>query len=126
MLDPALAAFLNTGANIAIIVVLVGLSAFSLTYGLAYHWKKRRAGRAQFFFINAILFVALASFAAVWIGPEYWVRPLWRFVAWWSLAYSVGYLFYALIRNWNSPEQTRIETRTGPGSIITNKEAPNV
>ena len=105
--------FFNTWADVAVIFTLSFYTLFTFIYGRFYQWKKRRAGRGVFFTMLTILFVALISFLAIWISEDYWLRPMWRALAWSFAAWAGAYLLYALLRNWNSGEKIEIEPRTG-------------
>lgn len=112
MLSPDLSTLFSWWADIAIFVAVVAYLAF-VVYGVLYQWRRRRAGRAVFFAFASLLLVSAISFLAVWVGTDYWLRPLWRAVAWSVAAFAAIYLIYALLRNWNKRERIEIEPRTG-------------
>lgn len=100
MLEPVLADVFNTIADVAAIIVLTGMVLFIVLYSVFYRWGKRKAGKSVLMLALALVTVAFISFLALWIGPDYWLRPFWRMAAWAFAAYAVGYLIYALLYNW--------------------------
>lgn len=114
MLDPTLADAFNSIADIAALVTFFGMVVFIILYSGFYQWTRRRAGKSVLFLALSFVAVALVSVLALWIGPEFWLRPFWRMAAWLFAVYSVGYLVYALVYNWKDRHPIQIDPRTGP------------
>lgn len=114
MLDPTLADTLNLIADIAALVAFAGMLVFTLLYSSFYQWRRRKAGKSVLFLALSFVSVILVSILALWIGPDFWLRPIWRTAAWLFAAFSVGYLLYALIYNWQDRHPIEIEAKTGP------------
>ena len=113
MLDPTLAYTFNYIADIAALVSFGGMVLFIILYSGFYQWNRRRAGKSVLFLALAFVAVSLVSVLALWIGPDFWLRPFWRMAAWLFAVYAVGYLIYALIYNWRDRSPIKIEPRTG-------------
>lgn len=111
MLDPILADVFNFIADVAAAVTFGGMVVFIILYSGFYQWKKRRAGKSVLFLALALVVVAFVSVLALWIGPDYWLRPFWRMTAWLFAVYAVGYLIYALLYNWKNRHPIEIPRR---------------
>ena len=122
MLDPTLASVFNLIADVAAIVVLIGMSVFILLYSLLYNWRKRRAGKSVLFLALSLVIVALISYLAIWVSPDYWLRPLWRMGGWLFAAFSVGYLLYALLYNWQNRHPIEIPRKLSTTEIPIQEE----
>ena len=118
MLDPTVALVFNQIADIAALTVFAGMVSFTILYSTFYQWNKRKAGKSVLMLAVAFVTVALISSLALWIGPDYWLRPLWRMIGWLLCAYAVGYLIYALIYNWRDRHPIKIDARTSPTDVV--------
>lgn len=118
MLDPVLADVFNFIADVAAAVTFGGMVVFIILYSGFYQWKRRRAGKSVLFLALALVVVAFVSVLALWIGPDYWLRPLWRMAAWLFAVYAVGYLLYALLYNWKNRHPIEIPRREHSTSEI--------
>ncbi len=114
MLDPVLADTFNKIADISALVAFWGMVAFIFLYSGFYSWTKRKAGKSLLMIAVAFVSVAFVSILALWIGPDFWLRPFWRMLAWLFGVYAVGYLIYALLYNWKDRHPLMVEPRTGP------------
>lgn len=117
MLDPKLADIFNLVADIAALITFFGMVIFVILYSTFYQWKRRRAGKSVLFLALSFVLVAFVSVLALWIGPDYWLRPFWRMAAWLFAVYAVGYLIYALIYNWHDRHPIQIEPRRATSEI---------
>lgn len=117
MLDPILANIFNLIADISAAVTFGGMVAFVVLYGTFYQWRKRRAGKSVFFLALAMVIVAGISFLALWVSPDYWLRPFWRMAGWLFAVYAVGYLLYALLYNWRNRHPIEIPPKTHTGKV---------
>ena len=79
----------NITADIMVFVALAFAVAFVFSYGVAANWRKTKEGRAVMYVFIALLAVSLISFLAIWIGPDYWIRPFWRMVGWGTVVYAI-------------------------------------
>lgn len=116
MLSPILADIFNFIADIAAAVTFGGMLVFVLLYSSLYNWRQRKAGKYVLFLALSLVIVALISFLAIWVSPDYWLRPFWRMGGWLFAVFSVGYLLYALLYNWRNRHPIEIPRRdhTGP------------
>lgn len=116
MLSPILADIFNFIADIAAAVTFGGMLVFVLLYSSLYNWRQRKAGKSVLFLALSLVIVALISFLAIWVSPDYWLRPFWRMGGWLFAVFSVGYLLYALLYNWRNRHPIEIPRRdhTGP------------
>lgn len=114
MLDPMLADVFNRTADIVALATFFGMLTFSVLYSIFYQWGKRKAGKSVLFLATAFNAVSLVSVLALWLGPDYWLRPFWRLLAWAYALYAVGYLIYALLYNWKDRHPIRVDARTSP------------
>lgn len=112
MLDPNLAAVFDKIADVAALTTFFGMVLFTILYSAFYQWKRRRAGKSVLFLALSFVVVAFASVLALWIGPDYWLRPFWRMAAWLFAVYAVGYLLYALLYNWKNRHPIQIPRRS--------------
>ena len=117
MLDPTLAAVFNFIADVAVAVTFGGMIVFVFLYSTFYQWKRRRAGKSVLFLALALVLVAGISFLALWIGPDYWLRPFWRMAGWLFAVYAVGYLIYALLYNWRNRHPIEIPRKDPTGTV---------
>ena len=122
MLDPNLASVFNLIADVAALTAFFGMVLFTVLYSTFYQWKRRRAGKSVLFLALAFVAVALVSVLALWIGPDYWLRPFWRAIAWLFAIYAVGYLLYALLYNWKNRHPIEIPRKTVTSPIRTQEE----
>lgn len=117
MLDPILADIFNFIADIAAAITFGGMVVFVILYSTFYNWKKRRAGKSVLFLALSLVIVAGISFLALWISPDYWLRPFWRMSGWLFAVYAVGYLLYALLYNWKNRHPIEIPRREPTGAV---------
>lgn len=115
MLDPTLASVFNFIADVAAAVTFGGMLVFVFLYSTFYQWKKRKAGKSVLFLALALVVVALISFLALWVSPDYWLRPFWQMSGWLFAVFSVGYLLYALLYNWKNRHPIEIPRKTHTG-----------
>lgn len=111
MLDPTLADTFNKIADIAALVVFFGMILFTTLYSGFYRWRKRKAGKSLLFLALAFVTVAFISILTLWIGQDFWLRPLWRMIAWLFAVFAVCYLIYALLYNWKDRHPLQVEPR---------------
>lgn len=111
MLDPTLADTFNKTADIAALVVFFGMALFTILYSSFYRWRKRKAGKSLLLLASAFVAVSFVSILALWIGEDFWLRPLWRMLAWIFAVFAVGYLIYALLYNWKDRHPLQVEPR---------------
>lgn len=121
MLSDWFAGFFNLWADIAVAVTLGLYLVFVILYGRFYNWRDTRAGRSVFFSFLSLLSVSAISFLAIWVGQNFWLRPLWRAVTWTAATWAALYLLFALLKRWNRAAPVVIEPKTG--NIPVNKEA---
>ena len=117
MLDPILADIFNLIADIAAAVTFAGMVVFVVLYGTFYQWRKRRAGKSVFLLALSMVIVAGISFLALWVSPDYWLRPFWRMAGWLFAVYAVGYLIYALLYNWRNRHPIEIPRKDPTGTV---------
>ena len=117
MLDPILADIFNLIADIAAAVTFAGMVVFVVLYGTFYQWRKRRAGKSVFLLALSVVIVAGISFLALWVSPDYWLRPFWRMAGWIFSVYAVGYLLYALLYNWRNRHPLEIPPKPHTGKV---------
>lgn len=122
MLDPTLASAFNLVADIAAAVTFGGMVLFVILYSSFYQWKRRRAGKSVLFLALAMVIVAGISFLALWISPDYWLRPFWRMSGWLFAVYAVGYLLYALLYNWKNRHPIEIPRKLSTTEIPIQEE----
>lgn len=122
MLNPILADIFNLIADIAAAATFGGMLVFVLLYSFLYNWKKRRAGKSVLFLALSLVIVALISFLAIWVSPDYWLRPFWRMSGWLFATFSVGYLLYALLYNWRNRHPIEIPRRDHTGPVALQEE----
>lgn len=122
MLDPMLADMFNKIADIAALLCFLGLVVFVVLYSTLYQWRKRRAGKSVLMLAVAFVLIAGVSTLALWIGPDFWLRPLWRMGAWLYGVFSVGYLVYALLYNWKDRHPIEIPRRDHTGPVVFEEE----
>lgn len=103
---------LNTIADVEVFVAF-GLSlVFTGAYMVFFNWRSTRAGRAIMYLFLSWIAVTTISFLAVWIGPDYWLRPLWRMLGWGAVIYALVNLVLTLVHYFfKKPEQIRLEAR---------------
>lgn len=111
MLDPTLADIFNKIADIAALAVFIGMVVFIVLYSGFYYWRKRKAGKSLLMLALAFVTIALVSILALWVGPDFWLRPFWRMLAWLFGAFAVGYLIYALLYNWKDRHPLQVDPR---------------
>ena len=116
MLSPVLDDVFNKIADVAALSCFIGLVAFIALYMSFYQWRKRRAGKSVLLLAWAFVVISAISTAALWIGPDFWLRPLWRMMGWLFGLFAVGYLVYALLYNWKDRHPLMIEPRSGATS----------
>lgn len=114
MLDPTLADVFNQIADVAALTTFAGMVLFVVLYSGFYQWTRRKAGKSVLFLALSFVVVSFVSVLALWVGPDFWLRPFWRMAAWLFAVYAVGYLIYALVYNWRDRHPLRIDPRTGP------------
>ena len=117
MLDPILADIFNLIADIAAAVTFAGMVVFVVLYGTFYQWRKRRAGKSVFLLALSMVIVAGIPFLALWVSPDYWLRPFWRMAGWIFSVYAVGYLIYALLYNWRNRHPIEIPRKDPTGTV---------
>lgn len=122
MLDPTLASVFNLIADIAAAVTFGGMVVFVILYSSFYQWKRRRAGKSVLVLALAMVLVAGISFLALWISPDYWLRPFWRMAGWLFAVYAVGYLLYALLYNWKNRHPIEIPRKLSTTEIPIQEE----
>lgn len=109
MLSPVLGDVFNQIADISALTVFGGMILFIILYSTFYQWKKRKAGKSVLFLAVAMVTIAFISSLAIWIGPDYWLRPFWRMAGWLFGVYAVGYLLYALLYNWKDRHPIQVD-----------------
>lgn len=73
-------------ADVAILIAIIGCSAFVASYGSFFNWRKTPAGRSLMYFVAALLSVAFIAGLGRWLGPEYFGRELLRPLTWLAVA----------------------------------------
>lgn len=89
----------NVIADIEIIISLVLAIIFTAGYATLFRWRKTSAGRAILYLFTAWIVVSLISFFAVWVSPDYWLRPVWRALGWGFVVFALLNLLYVLGRS---------------------------
>lgn len=94
----------NLIADIEIAVAFGLAIAFTLGYVSLFRWRKTAAGQAIFYLFLSWVLVTTISFLAVWIGPDFWLRPLWRALSWGFVVFTLGNLLWVLYRSFRKHE----------------------
>ena len=112
-------------ADIEVIAALVLAIIFTAGYVIFFNWRKTAAGRAIFYLFASLIVVSALSFLAVWISPDYWLRPVWRALGWGFVVFSLVNLLWVLWKSFRQDENplATIESRhTDEIPTITEKE----
>lgn len=94
----------NSAADIEIIVAFALAIMFTGGYMGLFRWTKTRAGRAIAYLFLSWVVVTTISFLAIWVGPDYWLRPFWRALGWAFVVFTLGNLLWTLYRSFRKHE----------------------
>ena len=89
-------------ADIGVIVTLLAVVVFAVSYAAFFNWRKTPAGRALMYVFLSLSAVTGLVFLAIWVGPDYWGRDVIRAVVWGTVAAAMIRLVWVLWANWRT------------------------
>ena len=96
--------FLMVVSDIELYVAFGLAVIFTTGYMLFFNWRKTAAGRSIFYLFLSWVVITIVSLISTWLGPDYFLRPVWRFLAWSFVVFTLSNLLWVLWRSFRKHE----------------------
>ena len=98
---------INIVANVEIWLAFSLATTATIIYAGLFNWRLTIGGRAVLFLFLSGVTVASMSILTVWLGEDFWLRPMWRIFSW-SLVVAalLNFMRVLYIRFRQNPDST--------------------